>query len=28
MYRGEEDAADWDDAEKRLGPWRAAFAGR
>jgi nitroreductase len=28
MYRGEEDAADWDDAEKRLGPWRAAFTGR
>ena len=28
MYRGEEDAADWDDAEKRLGPWRAAFTGK
>ena len=28
MYRGEEDANDWDDAEKRLGPWREMFTGR
>lgn len=28
MYRGEEDAAEWDDAEKRLGPWREMFTGR
>ena len=25
MYRGEEDAAHWEDADKRLGPWREAF---
>lgn len=28
MYRGVEDAAQWEDADKRLGPWRAAFTGR
>jgi hypothetical protein len=28
MYRGVEDAAGWEDADKRLGPWRAAFTGR
>jgi nitroreductase len=28
MYRGVEDAAEWEDADKRLGPWRAAFTGR
>jgi nitroreductase len=27
MYRGVEDPNQWDDAEKRLGPWRAAFTG-
>ncbi len=27
MYRGVEDAREWDDADKRLGPWRAAFTG-
>jgi hypothetical protein len=27
MYRGMEDANLWDDAEKRLGPWREAFTG-
>jgi nitroreductase len=27
MYRGEEDAGRWEDADKRLGPWRAAFTG-
>jgi nitroreductase len=27
MYRGEEDITTWDDADKRLGPWRAAFTG-
>lgn len=27
MYRGEEDAGAWDDADKRLGPWRDAFTG-
>jgi nitroreductase len=27
MYRGVEDARDWEDADKRLGPWRAAFTG-
>ena len=27
MYRGEEDANAWEDAEKRLGPWREAFTG-
>ena len=25
MYRGEEDVTRWDDADKRLGPWREAF---
>jgi hypothetical protein len=25
MYRGEEDANKWDDADKRLGEWRKAF---
>ena len=25
MYRGEEDVTQWDDADKRLGPWREAF---
>ena len=28
MYRGEEDIGMWDDADKRLGPWRDAFTGR
>jgi nitroreductase len=28
MYRGVEDAAQWDDADKRLGPWHGAFTGR
>ena len=28
MYRGAEDANDWDDAGKRLGPWREMFTGR
>jgi nitroreductase len=28
MYRGEEDISRWEDAEKRLGPWRDAFTGR
>lgn len=28
MYRGVEDAAEWEDADKRLGPWKAAFTGR
>ena len=27
MYRGAEDITTWDDADKRLGPWRAAFTG-
>lgn len=27
MYRGEEDLSRWDDADKRLGPWRSAFTG-
>ena len=27
MYRGEEDANAWEDAEKRLGAWQAAFTG-
>jgi nitroreductase len=27
MYRDEEDAGAWHDADKRLGPWRAAFTG-
>ena len=27
MYRGVENAELWDDAEKRLGPWREAFTG-
>ena len=27
MYRGDEDAGAWDDADKRLGPWRDAFTG-
>jgi nitroreductase len=27
MYRGLEDPAEWEDAEKRLGPWRAQFTG-
>jgi nitroreductase len=27
MYRGEEDAGEWEDADKRLGPWRRAFTG-
>jgi nitroreductase len=27
MYRGEEDAGRWDDADKRLGPWREAYTG-
>jgi nitroreductase len=25
MYRGDEDAREWDDADKRLGPWKDAF---
>jgi hypothetical protein len=25
MYRDEEDAARWEDADKRLGAWREAF---
>ena len=25
MYRDVEDAAEWEDADKRLGPWRQAF---
>lgn len=28
MYRGVENAAEWEDAEKRLGPWREQFAGK
>ena len=27
MYRDVEDARDWEDADKRLGPWRTAFTG-
>ena len=27
MYRDEEDATRWDDADKRLGPWTDAYAG-
>ena len=27
MYRGEEDVAKWEDAEKRLGVWKAAYTG-
>jgi nitroreductase len=27
MYRGEEDAGAWEDADKRLGAWKAAFTG-
>lgn len=27
MYRGVEDAGQWEDADKRLGPWRRAFTG-
>jgi nitroreductase len=27
MYRGAEDASQWEDADKRLGPWRDAFTG-
>lgn len=27
MYRGDEDATLWDDADKRLGDWKAAFTG-
>ena len=27
MYRDVEDAGEWEDADKRLGPWRAAFTG-
>ena len=28
MYRGVEDAAEWDDADKRLGPWKEKFTGQ
>lgn len=28
MYRGVEDAGQWEDADKRLGPWRSAFTER
>ena len=27
MYRGHESLLDWDDADEKLGPWKAAFTG-
>jgi hypothetical protein len=27
MYRGEQGANEWDDADKRLSEWRTAFTG-
>ena len=28
MYRGHENPLDWDDADEKLGRWKAAFTGR
>ena len=28
MYRGDENATDWDDVDEKLGEWKEAFTGR